>query len=858
MDQAAVDDAGARAVAPAWAQWGAAIAAALVFAVAAVAINHELRGVTWREIETAAQAVPAPAVGLSVLALAASLLAASTFDMLALAAWGRRLSWRETRFTSALAYALGHVGAAGLALGSALRFGAYQRHDISGGDAAVISGLVAGVSLIGGLSLVGLGAAGSLGQASAAAHLSPLLGAVLAIVGLKALATFILAPRVGPMRGILPERRVRLAIVAASTAEWAASACVLYVLLPVEARGPFLHFLPVFGLAGLLGGISGLPAGLGAFDAVVLAVLGPRLGAAETAAALILYRLIDVVFPLMLAAALIALQSSRAAIFGRRSLGVLQQGWAEVAPSVFGVLIFAAGVVMLVSVATPDARPRLRLLAAFAPPGLVDLSHLVASLVAVCLLFLAFGVSGRRRRAYLAALVALVAAAVTTLLKGLNYEEAAFLLALALLLYTAREAFYRRAAPGNGSTITPRAAAAIAVALLSAGWLGLFAYQHVPYRDELWWTFVTDQGAPRFLRGSVAAAGLALVLAAWRLTRHGPAAAPAPGPADLDRAAEAISAAERMAPEANLAFLGDKSLMFSASGRSFVQYAVRGGMWIAMGEPVGPLSERHEMIWAFRESADRHGGRPVFYAVSRDGVPDFVDCGMVASKIGEMALVDLAGFSLDGPRRAPLRHAFNRGQRDGATFELIPPESFDSAASELKAVSDAWLQAHQGAEKGFSLGRFEPDYLRRFPTGVLRREGRIVAFANLWRTPDRRVLAIDLMRYGQDAPKSAMDVLFIHLILWGKAEGYAQFDLGMAPLAGLEGRRLAPMLTRIGALVYREAGGLYGFEGLRAFKQKYDPRWEPVYIAAPAGWLLAPALADAALLSSGGLAGLLR
>ncbi|WP_414976836.1 phosphatidylglycerol lysyltransferase domain-containing protein [Brevundimonas sp.] len=69
---------------------------------------------------------------------------------------------------------------------------------------------------------------------------------------------------------------------------------------------------------------------------------------------------------------------------------------------------------------------------------------------------------------------------------------------------------------------------------------------------------------------------------------------------------------------------------------------------------------------------------------------------------------------------------------------------------------------------------------------------------------------------------------------------------------------LAPSVARLGSFVYAEGGSLYGFEELRAFKQKFNPRWDPVYIAAPTSWMLGPALADAALLSSGGLMGALR
>jgi len=275
-----------------------------------------------------------------------------------------------------------------------------------------------------------------------------------------------------------------------------------------------------------------------------------------------------------------------------------------------------------------------------------------------------------------------------------------------------------------------------------------------------------------------------------------------------------------------------------------------------MGEPVGCENERREMIWAFRELCDRHGARPAFYSVRREHIADFIDCGLVVAKIGERALVDLTDFSLDGPKRAPLRHAVNRGRRDGMTFEVVPPEAFDALEPALKAISDAWLDHHSGSEKGFSLGRFDPAYLRRFPTALMRQEGRIVAFANLWRTPDGRTIAIDLMRHEPGA--RVMDLLFTELMLWARDQGFACFDLGMAPLSGLESRRLAPTITRIGAAVYAGGGRLYGFEGLRAFKSKFHPEWQGSYLAASSKWLLPRALGDAALLSAGGVMKLFR
>ena len=854
------DEAASTGGAGLWLRWIGPAVGIAIFLIAAVAIGGELRHVSWREVEGAATTTPFVALMLALGMLVVSLAAASTFDGLALASLGKTANWRRTWQPSMLAFALANAGAPGLAMAGGIRFRAYQPDGLSGGDVALVSALSAVIGLVGGLVLVSLAAAGALADIAAEAHLPHWVGLVLAVVGLKLLAAYLLAPRAGWLRRFLPDRKTRLMIILASAVEWMAAAAILYVLLPEASRGDLIHYLPVFGMAGLLGAVSGLPGGLGAFDAIIIAALGPRIGTAEVVGALLLYRLVYVIGPLLVAGGLtvvIGIASHARTAAGGRAMEAGEAVWREVAPPLFGLLTFVAGVVTLLSVATPDGAGRLRMLAQLAPEGLISLSHFAASLAGVVLLFLAFGLLGRLRRAWWAALITLSTAAVACLLKGLGFQEFLFLGTVAGLLALSRGAFHRDA--GLRSTpMSPGSVAAVLVVLAAAGWLGLFAYQNVAYRDDLWWTFLTEQNAPRFLRAAVGAAALAVLIFAWRLTRPSVAEAQRPTAADLERVTTILAGADQAAPEANLAFLGDKSLMFTESGRSFVQFGVRGRAFVAMGEPVGPADERKAAIWAFRELCDRHGARTVFYSVSRDSLPDFIDCGLVASKIGEMSVVDLADFTLEGPVRAPLRHAINRGKRDEVAFDIVPPEGFDAIADDLQRVSDAWLAKHQGVEKGFSLGRFDRAYLRRFPTAVLRKDGAIEAFANLWRTPDGRTISIDLMRYGANAPKNSMELLFIHLMLWGRDNGYAVFDMGMAPLAGLDSHRLAPSVARLGSFVYAEGGSLYGFEGLRAFKQKFNPRWEPVYIAAPTGWMLGPALADAALLSSGGLLGAFR
>ncbi|HZJ81598.1 MAG TPA: phosphatidylglycerol lysyltransferase domain-containing protein [Guyparkeria sp.] len=168
--------------------------------------------------------------------------------------------------------------------------------------------------------------------------------------------------------------------------------------------------------------------------------------------------------------------------------------------------------------------------------------------------------------------------------------------------------------------------------------------------------------------------------------------------------------------------------------------------------------------------------------------------GQIAKIIGFVAWTTILGVSTilgiaaigDGQRLVGVMglpgllfagRTLRRPGRDLMTWSLpLAPSLFavvvakvevPSIIDELQAISVQWLRGKNAREKGFSLGRFDADYIRRFPVAVLRLEGRIVAFANLWMTSGRRELSIDLMRQVDDAPNGVMDQLFIELMLWG-------------------------------------------------------------------------------------------
>ena len=540
-----------------------------------------------------------------------------------------------------------------------------------------------------------------------------------------------------------------------------------------------------------------------------------------------------------------------------RILRDLRPAVLELAPLAGMLLALGAGVMLLVSGATPSDPERFGWLVKIAPLALIEISHFLSSILGLLLVLLAFGLRRRLDAAWVATVVVLALAAVLALFKGFNWGQTAALALICLVMLPLHPAFPRTSRLTR-MEITPGWLFSALALVVGAGVLGWWQFKHADYSDTLWWKVMADADATRSLRASVGAAVALLGVGAWRLLATA-ATPPIVGDHDPDfeRVRAILAAAEEPEPSANLALLGDKRFLFSQSGESFLMFGVRGRSWVALGAPVGRREERMELLWRFRELADAHAARPGLYGIGPDLLPDVVELGLSIQKTGESATVPLDAFSLSGRRREALRRNWRKAG-ETSLFEVYEPAQVPALMDELQCVSDVWLSHHAGGDKAFSMGGFEPRYVGEFPCAVVRTEGVIVAFATIWTTADRSSFSMDLMRNSDEAPKNVMDYLFVELMQWGREVGYTAFEFGMAPLAGLEDRPLAPIMSRVGRLLFERGEELYNFRGVRRYKDKYDPLWQPRYIAAPHKWSIPVLMADIGLLSSGGVSGLSR
>jgi phosphatidylglycerol lysyltransferase len=841
-----------------WNRWRPWIIGAALLAVSALlfdALRALLREVSYAEVVQQIATQPARALLLSGLATTLSYLVLTGYDFSALKYVGVQVRSTIVLLTSFIAYALGNTVGFGVLTGGAVRMRLYTAAGIDAGRVAQAAAFNAGAFVIG---MTAFGAAGLLWGASDVSSLvripSWLLRAIAILLLLAVGALIVAAARSReirilnrwPVRLPPPELAIRQLLI--SALDLTASAAALWFLLPADIVS-LPAFFAWYAMAVALGLLSHVPGGLGVFEAVILLACGGRAPPEQIIGALVLYRIIYYLLPLIAAAMLLAgyeLRSGVAAPIRRAAVAI--------SPMLLATLTFIAGAWLLVSGVTPLSGAATDLLELHVPLPLVEASHFIGSVAGFAMLVIARGLFHRLDAAWWGAFLLAIIAAVLAMPKGIALSEAAYLTVLAFLLLASRRQFQRR------SALFSRALGlawivSIAWMLAATVLILFFAYREVQYDRELWWVFEFDANAPRGLRAMMGVMLAGLGFAIWQLLRPSPGTPALPKAADLDRA-EAIVSAQPYA-DANLVLVGDKHLMYSTSGKAFVMFGRQGRSWISLFDPVGPRAEWPELIWRFIEEATDHGGRAIFYQVRPESLSLYLDAGLRALKLGEYAFVPLQEFGLQGSKRADLRHAVNRAERDGLSFSVTPANEVAALLPDLRTISAAWLAESRTREKGFSLGAFRDDYVLRRPVAVVRKNGEIVAFANVLCTQQQSEVSVDLMRQLPSAPSGTMDFLFTQLMLHYKAQGVQRFALGMAPMAGMVTHELAPRWHRFGRWLFDSGESFYNFRGLRSFKDKFLPVWEPRYLAAPPGMATLLSVADVTALIAGGLRGVI-
>lgn len=506
------------------------------------------------------------------------------------------------------------------------------------------------------------------------------------------------------------------------------------------------------------------------------------------------------------------------------------------------LVTLGSGLIDLYSVMGPSLPERRRVLREIFPLAVLSLSRFFTLLIGFALVIASINLFKRKKRAFQAVFLLAGFSIVFHLLKGVDYEEALFALVLLALLVISRKRFRVKSSLPDWRGAVARFMIAVSVAVCY-GVLGFWILDprhfgvDFNWRDSIHQTvhfllLIGDpEVTPRTRYASWFVDSLYLMTATWiaysvfalfrpvvyRYATHAHECA----------LARRIVGGQGRSPQDFFKSWPDKSFFFLPSRSSFLAYSVGRSFAVVLGDPVGPEAEAEEIIRQFSGYCRDNDWGLGFHQVLPDFLAIYRRLGFKKLKIGDEAIVDLRRFAVGGKKAREMRRI---EEKLGVRSRLYEPPVADDVLAQVKEVSDEWLQIPGRRERQFSLGKFEPHYIRSTPVfAAADGGGKILAFVNIIPSYRRGEATIDLMRRRTQAPNGIMDYLFFKLFLFERERGYERFNLGLAPMSGFQEKEEASPEERAVHYFFQHLNFLFSYRGLKAYKARFASYWEPRY-----------------------------
>ena len=513
---------------------------------------------------------------------------------------------------------------------------------------------------------------------------------------------------------------------------------------------------------------------------------------------------------------------------------------ADPLPTVAALTAVLVAAINLASAFTPNVKWRGHALLHVESVAALRASHALAIPAAAMLLVTAVYLRRRRRRAVYLAIALLVALGILNLTKGLDFEEAAVDFAAAALLWAGRGSFYVQHDPVTFRGALWRVPVLVLGCVLIAGigvWIA--APAHTAFGtivreagDLLVWqrgplTFRDDVGRLDLAVGAISI--LTVLACAYMLFR--PLAAPRslPDP-ELREAAVELVRAHGTDTLAYFKLRHDKHYLFSSDRKAFLGYQVRNRVLLVSGDPVGPPDSLPALLGELSAFAERRALHVAALGVSEGMRSTFEQLGLRALYIGDEAIVETEGFSLEGRAIRKVRQSVARLEKAGYRAELHDVSSIDEAtAAELERISRNWRSGR--SERGFSMTL---DALRREDQSdtvvvIARdRDGNARGFLHFVPSYGRPAMSLSFMRRERETPNGLMEFLVVRSILLLRERGICEVSLNFAAFAQLIHRPRGHTQRVLGRLLSL-GDAFFQIESLYRFNAKFFPRWEPRY-----------------------------
>jgi phosphatidylglycerol lysyltransferase len=509
------------------------------------------------------------------------------------------------------------------------------------------------------------------------------------------------------------------------------------------------------------------------------------------------------------------------------------------------VLIFALGILNIISVLTPALPERLSLLKDYLFVDFVSFSNSFVFIAGLFLLVTAAFMLRGLRTAWWFAVGLSIISVFGHITKGIDYEEATIALLIIGSLIGTRKQYYVKTNPRLG-TVGIQTALLSMAAVMFYGVVGFYfldkkhfhidfnLLQSFRYTLQNYFLIGSAELIPRdaFARDFIyliKISGFASIsFLIYSLVRPYVFKIT---PTEEERA-RAISLTKQFGHSALDFFktYSDKFIFAPDEINAFISYRVSRNFAVVLEDPVAEnLEEMKKCVVSFGRYCYDNGLKEIYYRVPKESLPVYFELSRKSLFLGQEGVVDLESFTLEGGEKKSIRNALNKIKEQGYTTHINTPPLRDGLIQKLKAVSDEWIRLTEREEIIFSQGMFvEKEIKEQTVISIENREEKIIAFLNIIPDYVKNEGTYDLLRKTSDAPNGIMDHIMVELFKYFKSTGIRYINLGFAPLSGLDDPH--NFTEKSMKFAYEKIRSFSHYKGQRDYKDKFNPQWNDKFL----------------------------
>jgi phosphatidylglycerol lysyltransferase len=508
------------------------------------------------------------------------------------------------------------------------------------------------------------------------------------------------------------------------------------------------------------------------------------------------------------------------------------------------LLIFAQGIINIISVVTPPLRIRLRLIREFLPLEAINASNVLVLFVGLALLITSAFMFKGLKNAWRIALALSILSLVGNLAKAFDYEEATFAGIIILLLLLSRSQ-YRIRSSIRWIRLGILSVIIVFLSILIFGYFSFYFIDIQHFGIDFTWKQSLLATMQAFLLGSgenlhpLTPFGHQFILLihvlgflAWGFllfTIIKPFLKVESSNESARERAKFLLSQYGNSSVDYFKIYKDKLFFFSDIHDAFVSYRIANGFAIVLEEPVCAEENKMEVMAEFYRQCSKMGLRTAFYRVDENSILWFNHLRKQKMIIGQEAILDVVNFKLEGKDKKSLRNALNSIQKKGYETAINKAPLQNDLVMKLKSVSDEWLEAFDKEEQVFSQGMFDAkEIINQDVITIADANGNIAAFLNIIPDYSPYECTYDLIRKTTEAPGGCMDALIIKMIEYAKEHNCQYINLGLVPMTGIaEPNSPAEQLIKYAGEKLKR---FKHYHGLRDFKEKYATIWENKFL----------------------------